>query len=340
MFARTRWPVAGLLAGVVTVGLTVLAPSAQAAPAAGDTSAASTTTAAMTPGAELASASEYWTPQRLAHAQLMTGPAGPSQPTHAGFRTGPPGSIAPTTGTKPVPQDRAAGHANSGGASTLAASTSPTVGKAFFHDPFYNKDLSCSASTLNSSSKQLVLTAGHCVHGGSGKMWYTNWIFIPDYSYGQPAPYGRWQGKSATTFTQWINSSDQNRDVAMVTVARDANGAGIVNVVGGNGFRWNLGFNVQVTILAYPTNAPYDGTTQHSCQGTTSQYGSEYMIALPCGFGKGASGGPWLISYDNTARVGYSNGTLSGGPDNSSWDVASYFDTEVYNMYMSQGSVT
>ena len=102
--------------------------------------------------------------------------------------------------------------------STLAVSASATVGRAFFHNQTNGLDYSCSASALNSGSKELVLTAGHCVHGGAGGTWMTNWVFVPLYNYGSQ-PYGQWSAKYFTTFNSWISSSDLNRDVAMVTMS-------------------------------------------------------------------------------------------------------------------------
>lgn len=37
----------------------------------------------------------------------------------------------------------------------------------------------------------------------------------------------------------------------------------------------------------------------------------EQGVALTCGFTTGASGGPWLISYDNRTATGYLNGVNS-----------------------------
>lgn len=39
-----------------------------------------------------------------------------------------------------------------------------TVGKLFLHDPVLNKDSSCTASTISSPSRTLIITAGHCVY--------------------------------------------------------------------------------------------------------------------------------------------------------------------------------
>jgi V8-like Glu-specific endopeptidase len=341
MFNGRRGPVAGLLAGVVALGLTIVAPGAQAAPATPvGATAASTTTTAATSRAELASVSGYWTAQRLANAR----PADRARPqsasataTQSDHRAGPPGSIAPAAAIKPTPQDRRAEQSRRGDITPLAVSASATVGKVFFHDPSNGKDWVCSASTLNSGSKQLVLTAGHCVHGGAGKQFMTNWVFIPQYYYGSQ-PYGQWQAKYYHTFPSWTSSTDWNRDVAMVTMWPNSSGA-VVNVVGGNGLTWNRSYYLPITVMGYPAEAPYDGGWQWACQGNTTRFGSEFKIAMQCGFTGGSSGGPWFHQYDSNTGLGYSNGATST-LDTASWNRASYFDTSVYNMYTSAANLT
>lgn len=340
MFNRRRWPVAGLLAGVVTLGLTVLAPGAQAAPATAALGGPGSTTVAATPGSQLASSAGYWTTERKAKARSADSlvPRSTATPSAQSNRQGgAPGKIAPSAATKPAPQARRAEQSRRGEISTLAVSASATVGKVFFHDPVTGGDYVCSASTLNSGSKQLVLTAGHCVHGGAGKTWMTNWVFVPLYDYGYQ-PYGQWDAKYFTTFNSWISSSDLNRDVGMVTMWPNQYGA-VVNVVGGNGMTWNQSFYLPITIIGYPASYPYDGGWQWACQGNTTRFGSEYKIAMQCGFTGGSSGSPWLYAYDNNTGLGYSNGAMST-LDSAGWNRASYFDTSVYNMYASVANLT
>ena len=67
MFNRKSWPAAGLLAGVVALSLATVAP-AQAATAPTRAAAKVSTTVPATSGARLASASGYWTAERMANA--------------------------------------------------------------------------------------------------------------------------------------------------------------------------------------------------------------------------------------------------------------------------------
>jgi V8-like Glu-specific endopeptidase len=339
MFNRRQWPAAGLLAGVVALSLTTVAPAQAATTSTGAAGKVSTTVPA-TSGAGLASASGYWTAERMAKARPgdQLAPKSAASTAQSAPRSGPRGSVAPSAATKPLPRKPGSAHSRSGDVSTLAVSASATVGRAFFHNPANGYDYSCSASALNSGSKELVLTAGHCVHGGAGGTWMTNWVFVPLYNYGSQ-PYGQWSAKYFTTFNSWISSSDLNRDVAMVTMWPNSSGA-LVNVVGGNGLAWNWGFYNPVTVLGYPAQYPYDGGWQQACQGTTTRFGSEYTVALQCGFTGGSSGGPWLLQYDNNTGLGYANGAMSTLEPATGWNRASYFDDAVYNMYASVANLT
>ena len=49
----------------------------------------------------------------------------------------------------------------------------------------------CSGSTVNSGGKNVVFTAGHCVHGGgAGRSWFdaSRWVFAPSYNANKVEP--------------------------------------------------------------------------------------------------------------------------------------------------------
>lgn len=276
--------------------------------------------------------SAYWTVARMSRAKDIgqtpssgsKGPAGPSRPTGPAGSTPSAGAIA------------SAANAMAGGNAKLAASIteSAVVGKVFFHKAS-GGDFACSASALNSPSKQLVITAGHCVHTGRGGTWVQNWVFIPRYRSGN-RPFGTFAAKQFRTFVAWINNSDLSRDVGMVTTW-PLNGNKVVNVVGGNGLNWNWPKNVGITIMGYPGNLS-GGEIQWVCQGTTFDGGGS-TIALKCNFGGGSSGGPWMMSFDNNTGRGQTDGVMST-LDSTGVNRASYFDNAVKAMFDAQGSVT
>ncbi|WP_026341368.1 trypsin-like serine peptidase [Actinomadura atramentaria] len=324
-------------AALVATGTATAAGAAPAAPAAKTTAATTAATPRLTGGAAVNSASaaakvaKYWTAARMKAAKPVPEPRSARGTLSA--------KAAPTGPAGSTPSARAVASAANklaGGNAKLAASIteSAVVGKVFFHKPS-GGDWVCSASALNSASKQLVITAGHCVHEGAGGNWVTNWTFAPRYRSGS-RPFGTFAAKQFRTFNSWISSSDQDRDVAMVTTW-PLNGNKVVNVVGGNGLNWNWGKTVAVTILGYPQNAN-GGEIQQWCQGTTYDGGGN-KIALGCNFNGGSSGGPWIMNFDNNTGLGQTDGVMST-IDGNGVNRASYFDDAVKAMFDAQGSVT
>ncbi len=277
---------------------------------------------------------DYWTPERMSRAIPVTGPGGGPAPEALA-------AIAPTTGlsgsTPPAPAVTSAANALADEGLQLAATIteSAVVGKVYFHNPTTGLDYMASASALNSPSKQLVITAGHCVHGGRGATWMTNWVFIPRYRSGA-RPFGTFSAMQFRAFNAWMDNSDLGRDVAMVTTF-PLNGNKLVDVVGGDGLNWNFPRNVDVTILGYPSNFN-GGEIQQWCQGTTSD-GGGYTIKIGCNFGGGSSGCPWLMSFNNATGRGQVNGAMST-LDSTGVNRSSYFDDAVKTMFDAQGSVT
>lgn len=272
---------------------------------------------------DAAALARYWTPERMANAVSLDKKAAPSRPDAAR-------KAAPTgkPGTTP---------AASGRADTRAPriNESAAVGKVFFTNPSNGGTYACSASALNSDSKQMVVTAGHCVHGGSGGTWMTNWVYVPRYRAGA-RPFGTFAAKQIRTFNAWINSSDLRRDVAMVTTW-PLNGNKVVNVTGGHGMSWNFSRTQPITILGYPGNFG-SGESQWACTGTT-RAASDNGLELQCNFGGGSSGGPWLRVFNDSNGLGSVNGVMST-VTSAGWNEAAYFDDAVKAMFDAQGSVT
>ncbi|POM22766.1 hypothetical protein BTM25_49700 [Actinomadura rubteroloni] len=320
-------------AGVLAAAMASAANAAPANP--GGTSASTarlTGGGAVTSAAAVEQVSKYWTAARMKAARPVPEPKAPAGvPAVAATATGNPGS-SPSAAAIASAANKLAG-----GDAKLAASIteSKVVGKVFFHKPS-GGDWVCSASALNSPSKQLVITAGHCVHEGKGGKWMTNWTFVPRYRNGS-RPFGTFAAKQFRTFNTWISSSAYNRDVGMVTTW-PLNGRKLVNVVGGNGLSWNYPKNVAVTVLGYPKNFS-SGQIQAWCKGTTRDAGGG-RIALNCNFQPGSSGGPWIRNFDNTTGRGQTNGVTSTISTTGGVNKSPYFDTAVKNMFDAQGSVT
>src|SRR4051812_25421149 len=131
----------------------------------------------------------YWTAERMRNAipiddKLSTPSISTGMPAS---EKGAPGRVA--SAAPPAMLQRGLGQAavqllGSASGEWAGASTSPpgsTSGKVFFTaDDGLN--YVCSGSTVNSGGRNLVFTAGHCVHGGgTARHYHTNWAFVPGY---------------------------------------------------------------------------------------------------------------------------------------------------------------
>ncbi|MGZ0149664.1 trypsin-like serine peptidase [Kribbella sp. WER1] len=293
-------PIRLLAAGILLAAGATVTPATAAVPAADATTAVRAPALPAKARAGALDATGYWTAEKLRNAipaDLPTGTAAGTpakQGTSSGVASKP---VAPRAGYK------------------LANDTVPsTAGKLFFTDNGLN--YVCSASTINNGYKNLIITAGHCVHSGQGGGWHSNIVFAPAYYNGQSG-YGLWNWSQARTFNSWMNSSDFTHDQAFVTL-QQRNGANLIDAVGGNGLVWGNGqAQAGTRIWGWPAEAPYNGEVPYYCDGTTYAWGGS-DAALTCSMNGGASGGPWLKDRID-ANLGYvfavtSRRTTSGTP--------------------------
>lgn len=307
---------------------------------------------------------EYWTPQRMRSAlpalrqpglakslhdhkraeraertQLRRGDLNRAQATDR--PEGPAERIEPAKATV---AKRTAG---AGTASELrsAASWTPTYasghpvartnGKVFFTNARDGRNYVCSGAVINSEGRDTVWTAGHCVHGGSGGNWHTNWVFVPAYKNGA-APYGFWSANQLWSMGGWTGSSKWDSDMG-VAIMNIRAGWHIVSRLGGQGISWNHSKYQYVYAFGYPSQSPFTGGVLVACYGRTSPewvvlWWSSETIGLRCDMTKGSSGGPWLRSFDGS--WGYLNGVNSFKYDsNPSTMYSPYFDNTARDLY-------
>ncbi|MFC4012379.1 hypothetical protein ACFOY2_34450 [Nonomuraea purpurea] len=116
------------------------------------------------------------------------------------------------------------------------------------------------------------------------------------------------------------------------------------DVVGGQGFAWNQPLGQQVTAFGYPAdphpdgNKAFTGVTPKWCSGKTAT--KSYQIntfkvethqVLKCSMTGGADGGPWLMKYNNSKRVGYVNGVTSVFADNDGNGRIDYISSAIFD---------
>ncbi|MFJ3391601.1 trypsin-like serine peptidase [Leifsonia aquatica] len=276
---------------------------------------------------------DYWTPERIAGAVPVETPE--LAATEVSPRTLAAEEPETSISEAALPTESSAGVR----AAPPVTNFSKTNGKVFFRDASDGKTYMCSGAALNSGSLRLVATAGHCVHGGPGKTWHQNWVFIPGYHKGS-RPYGTFTASRLRTFSDWINHGQTglgfNSDVAFVTTYTSTSGSKLVNAVGGHRLTYGGNYDFDASNFGYPGNLD-SGEVMWACWGTTgSRLNSLYRFhsMSGCNFGGGASGGPWLANYSNATDLGSIRTINSFGPaSNTSYIAGPYLDSRIVGLY-------
>ena len=259
-----------------------------------------------------------------------TGPVGKTEPQAAD-------AASPTAGSPAVPPAKEA--TSSAGAPNYPywAFAARTAGKVFFTNTSNGLNYVCSGTVVNSEGKSSVWTAGHCVHGGRGRTWHANWVFVPSYANGS-APYGRWTARQLWTTSGWAGGSEWAGDMG-VSIMNTLAGWRIASYLGGQGITWNQSKRLGVTDFGYPAATPFNGQTLFTCGDTTFPeweftFWSAETLGLSCNMTGGSSGGGWLAFFNGS--VGYLNGNNSFKYTNDPSRIYSpYYDGTASSLYAS-----
>jgi V8-like Glu-specific endopeptidase len=294
----------------------LIAPAASATPSA-------VTSQAVAGGA--AEVRDYWTPERMRDAVPLDGPSG------AGLER------EPLARSSAIPPDQ-----------EIPAELDTTYpyrihGRLFVR--FNGQPNSCSATVVTSFSRDLILTAGHCVNeprGGGQVNWATDLLFAPGYRNGV-APLGGYPAVTAGTPSLWAMAGVISFDLGIVKLT-PTGGAAIQDRLGSRGISFNRasksfkGKTLQA--FGYPA-APipdYDGERPILCNspflGFESFSGSP--VIGPCHQQQGASGGGWVqnggIVTSLTSHSACSNPTPS-----CTLVAGTYLGTGAFKVYSALG---
>ena len=306
--------VAGLLAALALAASAAASPAA-AAPAARAHPAVAALSVAEA-RAEAARVARYWTPQRMREARpldLVVDKGG-----NARLRAG-------AASADPV-----------AGASFLAVSTPDTAPYSFNGRIFIRRgDLTgyCSGTAINSPTRQLVLTAGHCINSGhengEASVWSDYLQFVPAYE-GGAAPFGAFVARRKEIYApkQWTKHGNPDFDLGAFLTLPNSAGTNLADAVGGGAtIVADLSRPQIFQTFGYPRKTKY-------MQRCTSPYVGDDPLSHPfpgpptlgirCHWVPGASGGGWLIG-DGTQINGV-NAYLH--LNNRSRTFGPYFSTE------------
>ena len=286
-----------------------------------------------------AATAEYWTAERLANAQPITlktsyavesllEPSAEGTPRSSTGRRPEAGATAKpvklfdpaqavptleelTSGIVPSNAGTLGAHFTSSRLTPTTANTAypfRTVGKLFFTTTSGGNAV-CSASVIGF---RVVVTAGHCVHQGSGGVsgFYRNFLFVPAFRNGT-APFGTWNWAFVTVTGTWASGGGgvpNAADYAMFEMRDRAVAPTRIGAVTGSlGWRTvSLRAN-HTTMLGYPCNLDncqqmhrVDAGAFRATAPNNVEYGSDAR--------GGSSGGPWVQNFGEPS-VGQVGGT-------------------------------
>jgi V8-like Glu-specific endopeptidase len=201
-----------------------------------------------------------------------------------------------------------------------------TIGVLFFTQR--GIDSRCSAAVVG---KNILWTAGHCLHDGSGEPegWSYDVVFVPSYEDGN-APFGNWSYYDLVVRTSWFTSADKRFDFGGVILKQNDDGKSIQEIVGRLGIAFNLDPIQHWFNFGYPVFSPFDGKSMQICAGSFARNDISFTAPIPqamgCDMTPGSSGGPWIINFSgSTVNTNYLNG-------NNSYRLTN-FDEEIYSPY-------
>jgi hypothetical protein len=205
-----------------------------------------------------------------------------------------------------------------------------TIGKMYFVQNGGN--YVCSASSVVGSPRQIVFTAGHCMHdggavtpGNASDGWSSSILFRPAFRSGS-APYGTFAADSRWALSGWTLNGYFTQDMGAFSVgsprvsgigdgADTAGGLSLRSRVGALGFIINAGRNRHWDAFGYPAASPFAGQLMTKCESNAAGFDQNASLGpgvdptgIGCDMTGGSSGGPWILGLGS---ANYLNGVNS-----------------------------
>jgi hypothetical protein len=179
----------------------------------------------------------------------------------------------------------------------------------------------CSATAIDSPTRRLVLTAGHCLNSGpkDGRpgVWSTYLEFVPGLDLGT-APFGTFvlSGRPRA-LPGWTKDGNPDFDLGAFLTEPNAEGAALADAVGGGAtIVADQGRHQRFETFGYPGGTGRMRTCVSGFAGEdpiTATLPGPSTIAVRCDWAPGASGGGWLID-GGTQIDGLTSYIVDGGP--------------------------
>jgi hypothetical protein len=162
----------------------------------------------------------------------------------------------------------------------------------------------CSGTAINTPTRQLVLTAGHCVNSGPDirhrSVWSSFLEFVPGFT-GGVAPFGAFVARRNAIYSpkQWTKHGNPDFDLGAFLTQPNPEGVNVADAVGGGAtIVTDLTRRQQFQSFGYP------GETTHMQSCRSPYLGDDTLsyplpgpptLAIGCHWAQGASGGGWMI---------------------------------------------
>ncbi|MBN6037625.1 serine protease [Amycolatopsis sp. 195334CR] len=177
-------------------------------------------------------------------------------------------------------------------------------------------DGSCSATAVPSASKDVVLTAGHCVNAGltpqDEPIQVTNVVFVPSYEDGS-GPHGVFAARAFAWPDTYQGPMSGTDDVAVLALD-PVDGKHVADTTGTQEVTFERPESPAPTdILGYPVSRLAHGQKVQQCD-VTAEYAPDSVVdkwISPCDLAGGSSGGPWLTGFDDATGLGTIYGVTS-----------------------------
>ncbi|MBE1532052.1 trypsin-like serine peptidase [Actinomadura algeriensis] len=339
--------------GTTLLALATTAPAVATAAQARETPATSpwdvaTGSATGSPAARSAAqVQEYWTPERMAAARPTPAPEVSPAEAAASARTAAaePPVAEPETGDGHIPPAADAGEPAIGTRALTYFSTSKiwaghgrmpaqTIGKLYYTrngNGYY-----CSAATINSSNRNTIWTAGHCVTDGN-RNWYSNFTFVPDFHDGT-RPHGTWTARSWAAPNGYFDGKNHRYDMAALALNLN-NGRRVGDVVGYQGYRFGESYNEttfhDTRAFGYPQNThpARSGISSNKLRFCVGYAATDALYKrIGCDMGGGSSGGPWITEMPLSRGWGYIIGHNAWHYGNDPWEYGPTLGTAAINV--------